>query len=264
MEWTNSVHKRLHQLPTPHSATQTTPSKIKHLHRLPTPQSATQTTSSKIKRKVILVEMIGDFSSPWCWVGKRRLENVISTQRCSQLFDVQIRNLPFLLNPSLRPAEELKCLKCPPCTPSASPFSNELLRAAVKVGFDRSDFRQENMARRASTIQGHCLLKFAEMELGLDAQNDLAELLYASFLGAGSYPTLNQLIKYGKIVGLDPVKVKLFLETREEEMSVRVEAARYAKRGVKQLPFFVLNGKAVFAGCQDFETILDAFEICPH
>ena len=47
-------------------------------------------------------------------------------------------------------------------------------------------------------------------------------------------------------------------------MSVRVEAARYAKRGVKQLPFFVLNGKAVFAGCQDFETILDAFEICPH
>jgi predicted DsbA family dithiol-disulfide isomerase len=218
--------------------------------------------TSHNKRKAVLVEMIGDFSSPWCWVGKRRLDNFIRTSRCKRRFDVQVRSLPFLLDPSLLPAEELKCLRCPPSTPS--PFSNELLRTATKVGFDLSDFRQANLARLASTVQGHCLLKYAEMELGLAAQNELAEMLYSSFLGTGSYPTLDLLIEYAKRVGMDATKTRMFLETRREEILVRVEAEQYAKRGVKQLPFFVLNGKAVFAGCQDFETILDAFEICPH
>jgi len=213
-------------------------------------------------RKPILIEIIGDLSCPWCYVSKRRLDLVLASNECQKRYNIRVRSLPLLLNPEYPPAEELKCLQFPP--PKPSNFSPEILRIALRVGLGSTNFRANNLARRASTVQGHCLLKFAEMETdNLLIQHMLSERLYNSFLGDGEYPTLPNIIKLARQVGLDASKAKLFLESREEEANVRMESLQYLKQGVQQLPFFILNGKALFAGCQDHKTIMQAFEVAP-
>ena len=223
----------------------------------------TFTSAPSTKRKQILIEMIGDLSCPWCWVAKRRLDQVLASSDCASLYNVQVRNLPFLLNPSLPPAEELKCLHFPPTKPEN--FSPELLRCALRVGLgSTTNFRANNLARCASTVQAHCLLKFAEQQTDdLGIQYMLVERLFNSFLGNGTYPTIENMLKYVKEVGLNVEQARMFLESREEEGNLRVESLQYANRGVRQLPFFILNGKAMFAGYQDHTIIMQAMKICP-
>jgi predicted DsbA family dithiol-disulfide isomerase len=221
------------------------------------------------QRKSILVEMIGDFSSGWCWVAKRRLEKVLSLSEVQEKYDVIVRHLPYLLNSSLPEAEELETMSAGTKPIVPQPFSQELYRIARRMGFkDIGNFRSNNLARSASTLQSHCLLKYCEMVQPYnfsENQLELAEAIYNSFLGNGTYPTLRNLSKMAEEhCGFDSKDVLLFLEQRSEEMLVRKEVYEYNKLGVKQLPFFVLNGKAVFAGCQEEEIMIKALEICPH
>ena len=214
------------------------------------------------RKKHVYVEMIGDFSSPCSWCGKRQLEKVVLSNECQEQYTIQVRHLPFVCNPSLPEAEELQTMTPPNLPP---PFPPQVLRSALRVGLGNTVFRANNLARSASTLQSHCLLKFCEQtEPNLKIQSLLADLLYSSFLGNGNYPTMTNIVEHARAVGLDATQARLFLESREEEGLVRSEVDQYAKLGVQQLPFFILNGKAMFAGCQEHAVIMRALEECPY
>ena len=219
-------------------------------------------------KKNVHIEIIADFSSGWCWVALRRLNAVIHQPSVQLKYNITVRHLPYLLNPSAPEAEELMTMSSSTKPPVPSSFSTELYQMAARVQLGNTvQFRSNNLARSASTVQSHCLLKYCEMMLpnDLSMQLKLADEIYNSFLGNGKYPTLQNLSKIAEThCNFEQKKVLQFLETRDEEIQVRKEVYQYMKLGVKQLPFFVLNGKALFAGCQDPQMMQKALEVCPH
>ncbi len=273
-------------------------------------------------RKRVLVEVICDLSDPWSYVGKRRLDQVVAQLRrdetahtahaaaaaagsdddnntaAAPAFDVQVRLLPLLLHPDHPPAADLKWR--PPGVRPLPPetFSPDLWRCAQQVGLGTTQLRSTKLSRRASTVQAHALLRYAESaelarvpqptfqfarEKARHAQGDtdvtaaqrrqrrllatqsrLGDLLFNCFLGDGDYPDAKTLAKLAQQVGLDPEAAMRYLESREAEAAIRAESNAYLARGVRELPFFVCNGKALFAGFQAPQVIRQALELCPR
>ena len=253
-------------------------------------------------RKRVLVEVICDLSDPWSYVGKRRLDQVVAQlsrddDDAASAFDVQVRLLPLLLHPDFAPAADLACRL--PCArpPPPEAFSPDLWRCAQRVGLSTQQLSSTKLSRRASTVQAHALLRYAESaelarvprttfqfarEKSHQAQGDtdatavqrrqrrllatqsrLGDMLFNCFLGDGEHPNLKTLVKLAQEVGLDPEAAARYLESREAEAAVRAESDSYLARGVRELPFFVCNGKALFAGFQSPQVIRQAFEMCP-
>src|SRR5690606_25479419 len=54
-----------------------------------------------VERKTVRVDVISDCVCPWCYVGKRRLDEAVA--RIGDRLDVQVAWHPFQLDPSLPP-----------------------------------------------------------------------------------------------------------------------------------------------------------------
>ena len=142
-------------------------------------------------------------------------------------------------------------------------FTSELVRCARKVGLSGAKFRNNNVARRVNTTQSHALLRYAERVASLATQSELLGLIFNSFLGDGPFPNESALLKHAAAVGLDVDAARSYMQCREANTTVRMESDDYIKRGVKQLPFLVMNGKAILAGFCKHEVIEECFEKCP-
>lgn len=210
-------------------------------------------------RKRILIEVILDTSDPWSYVGKRRLDEVICASK--DVYDVQVRVLPCVLDASLPSAEAIRWLNRLPREPGH--FSEDLWRCARKVSLTSSNFRNNNIARRANTVQSHALLRYTERVSSLATQSKLLDLIFNSFLGNGPYPHEETLVVLAKSVGLEPDAARSYMQSRQAHTAIRKESNEYVERGVKQLPFFVMNGKAIMAGFVRKEQLLECFEKCP-
>ena len=60
-------------------------------------------TSTKQK---IRITVISDVICPWCWIGKKKLEQAM--QLCKDKYDFQLRCEPYLLKPNTPPEGESK------------------------------------------------------------------------------------------------------------------------------------------------------------
>ena len=132
------------------------------------------------------------------------------------------------------------------------------------MGLTGPKFRNNNIARRANTTQSHALLRYTERVASLATQVKLLNLVFNSFLGDGPFPNAKSLLEHAAAVGLDGSAAQAYIESQEASAAMRIESADYIKRGVKQLPFFVMNGKAILAGFCEHEVIRDCFEKCPN
>ena len=194
----------------------------------------------------------GDFGG-----GKERKKGLPLGPR----FDVQTRVLPCVLDPTLPAPDAMRWLRRLPTEPQR--FTGELMRCARKVGLAGAKFRNNNVARRANTTQSHALLRYAERVASLATQAELLGRIFNSFLGDGPFPNEKALLEHAVAVGLDADAARAYMQSREANEAVRAESEDYIKRGVKQLPFLVMNGKAILAGFCKREVIEECFEKCP-
>ncbi|MFJ8581444.1 DsbA family protein [Micromonospora sp. NPDC093277] len=197
------------------------------------------------------IEIYADVVCPWCWIGKRRLEQALE----SYDGEVTIRFRPFQLDPTPvtepKPLVEALAAKFGGRERAEGMFAH-VTQVAAGAGLDLHFER----AVQANTFEAHRLIRYAT-ERGRAAE--LVEALYrAHFHDGVNVGSTEALVKLATEVGLDEAETREYLESNLGRREVAAALATAREIGVSSVPTFVLAGKYAVTGAQEPETLLAA------
>ncbi|MFB9909245.1 DsbA family oxidoreductase [Allokutzneria oryzae] len=198
------------------------------------------------------VEVWSDVVCPWCYIGKRRLEQALELWRAEGGEDVEVLWRPFELDPGAssdgRPLAEAMAEKFGGAERAAQLMAG-VTATAAEVGLE---YRFEH-AVRANTFDAHRVLARAADRGGAELQDAVQERLFRGYFveGAnlGDRATLTALAADAGLDGVD-------LSDTTDAETVRAELAHGIAIGVRSVPTFVVGRQGV-AGAQPAEALLD-------
>ncbi|MEU6203404.1 DsbA family oxidoreductase [Micromonospora musae] len=197
------------------------------------------------------IEIYADVVCPWCYIGKRRLEEALA----SYDGEVTVRYRPFQLDPSpvSEPVPVVEALGARFGGPAnARQMVARVTEAAAGAGL-RLDY---DRAIAANTFDAHRLVAYAT-ERG--RSGEMVEALYqAHFVGGIDIGSRDALAGLAEQVGLDAADARRFLDSDEGTKEVAAELAKAHDLGISSVPMFVLAGKYGISGAQEPQTLLAA------
>lgn len=204
----------------------------------------------------LAVDVISDVICPWCYIGKRRLEQAITA--LANQHDVHVRWHPFQLNP-LMPQEGISRMEYRTRKFGSWKRSLELDASVTATGeAEGIHFAFDKMERTPNTVDAHRLIWLADQH---SCQDALVEALFrAYFMEGRDIGSQRTLIELGSESGLDRQVTQSMLKgdagmdaiAKGQELSQRHE--------VTGVPFFVINNAIALSGAQEPETFIDAFQ----
>ncbi len=197
------------------------------------------------------IEIYADVVCPWCWIGKRRLEQALEAYDG----DVTVRFRPFQLDPTpvTEPKPLLEALGDKfggrdKAEGMAAHVTGVAAGAGLDLRFDR--------AVAANTFDAHRLVRFAT-ERGRSAE--MVERLYrAHFHDGVDVGSIDALVTLAGEAGLDETEARQYLESNLGRREVAADLSAAHQLGVSSVPTFVLAGKYAVTGAQEPETLLAA------
>ncbi|MFM7030520.1 MAG: DsbA family protein [Micrococcales bacterium] len=208
--------------------------------------------------KTIKVDVWSDVACPWCYIGKRKLENAIQEFEAKG-GSVEVEYHSYLLNPEMPVDYEgsqkdyLAAHKGLPLVQVES-MSDRVKRIASDVGL-RYDFENQIMT---NTILANQLIHFAKSK---GKQAEMKErLMAAHFVEARHVGKIDVLSDLAAEIGLDRQEAKDALESEKYLGDFQGDIAQAREYGITGVPFFVLQGRYGISGAQESATFLNAFE----
>ncbi len=214
---------------------------------------------SKIDFEVIdmKIEVWSDYVCPFCYIGKRRLEEAISSSGLSENIEIQFK--AYELDPnspatSDKSTYEILAEKYNTTLDAAKKMTESVSQQAETVGLTY-DFDQ---IKHANTFDAHRLAKWAESE-GKPAEVN-ERLLKAHFTEAQEIGRHEVLLDVIEEIGLDRQKAAEVLASNAFEVEVKQDVQEGMLLGVQGVPFFVINRKYAISGAQPAEAFADALK----
>lgn len=205
----------------------------------------------------IQLDVVSDVMCPWCYIGKRRLE-----QALDQLedVDVEVRWRPFQLDPTLPPEgrDRREYLETKFGGPERA---DEIYGRIRSSGLDEGlEFDFDAIAVSPNTIDAHRVIRWASNE-GQDVQDKLVERLFKDFFMDGAHIGKHDvLVDAAKHAGMDGSVVEALLATDKDRDEVVQEIAVAQKMGVTGVPCFIVDNKYAVMGAQPAEQIAGAIK----
>jgi predicted DsbA family dithiol-disulfide isomerase len=209
---------------------------------------------------MLRIEVVSDVVCPWCFVGKRRLEQALALVGRGRPdgLDVRIAWKPFELNPSLPKdgidRETYRRTKFGSLKHSQL-LDARLLAVGESVGIP---FAFDKIHRTPNTFDAHRLLWLAET---VGRQDQLAEALFRGYflegLDVGDHAVLTDLAERS---GIPSAATTSLLEGRQGEAEVRSEENRAYQSGIHAVPHFLVEGAPGISGAQAPEIIAAAIK----
>jgi predicted DsbA family dithiol-disulfide isomerase len=200
------------------------------------------------------IDVISDVVCPWCFIGKRRLEQAL------KLFDegadaeprVEVAWHPFQLNPQLplQGVERSEYL--------ALKFGTRAPQIYARVaGVGRSvgiDFAFERIVRQPNTVPAHQLIDLARR---YGKQDEMVETLFRGyFLEGVDLTQSDQLVSLASRAGLDDEIARACLGDDAQRQAVLAQDAHARALGVSGVPFFIFEGRLAVSGAQEPDILL--------
>jgi len=203
------------------------------------------------------IEIWSDVVCPWCYIGKRRLEEALAAFPHRDEVEVVYRS--FELDPSApqvatETTVEALARKWGTDVGGARQAMARGDAVAEEVGLH---FRHHD-APRARTVDAHRVLHLA-LDAGLQAE--LKESLLAAYFTRGeSMGDHDVLRKAAADVGLDPARVDEVLAGDEYADAVLADVDRARAYGATGVPFYVVDEKYGISGAQATEVFTNVLE----
>jgi len=205
--------------------------------------------------KELSIRMISDTICPFCFIGKRRLEQALA-QLPSDVKTTVVHS-PFYLDPSM-PEQGV----------------SKMERYKAKFGADRVDTMIEQMKKNGLTVtppikfsyggkigntkNSHRLLEFVLDKYGPKKQGEVVEQIMQGYFEHEQDITSKEfLLKAANAAGVNDADEVLNGTGYSREVDEKVEQAH--KLNVTGVPFFVINEKYAISGAQDesvFQSVL--------
>jgi len=203
------------------------------------------------------IEIWSDVVCPWCYIGKRRLEDALAAFPHRDEVEVVYRS--FELDPTapevaVETTVEALARKWGTDVAGARQAMARGDAVAAEVGLH---FRHHD-APRARTVDAHRVLHLA-LDAGLQAE--LKEALLAAYFTRGeSMGDHDVLRKASADVGLDPARVDEVLAGDEYADAVRADVEQARAFGANGVPFYVVDRKYGISGAQATEVFTSVLE----
>src|SRR5215813_9023803 len=203
--------------------------------------------------KPLKLDIVSDVVCPWCYIGKRRIENALALVPD---VPVEVRWRPFFLN-SWVPREGISREEYLTAkfgsVEAYKGIAGRVVAAATEEGLS---YHPERVKRQPNTIDCHRLIHWAEA-IGKAAEMK-QRLMELYFRDGGDLTDTEVLVKAAADVGLDADDVRKRLATDEDVALVSAQAQEAADKGISGVPTFVLAQKYAISGAQAPELLARA------
>lgn len=204
----------------------------------------------------MLIEIYSDVVCPWCFIGKRRLEQALEEMRSAQA--VQVKWRPFELNPTMPKGGLDRRSYLEAKFGGAASLKTMEERVAQAGEAEGIEFAFDRIAQTPNTFDAHRLIWFAGQQ---GCQDDVVEALFYSYFTLGhDIGQLDSLAEIGIDGGLNRDEVVVFLASDRGGQAVRTEEATGHRLGIRGVPYFLLNGSLSISGAQPPDIILSALQ----
>ncbi|HZX32270.1 MAG TPA: DsbA family oxidoreductase [Rhodocyclaceae bacterium] len=202
----------------------------------------------------IQVDIISDVVCPWCYIGKRHLEEAL--RRVGE--EASVVWHPFQLNPdtpedgdAYLPFLEHKFGG----TEQVRRIWERTRQAGIQAGIE---FAFERIAIRPNTLKAHRLIRRAQRNGQADA---LVERLFAGhFLLGEDIGSKETLARIAAELGDDPAAVRAYLASDEDADQIQDEIVHAEEMGVGGVPFFIFNRRVGVSGAQPADVLVQAIQ----
>ena len=193
----------------------------------------------------MLIDIIYDTVCPWCYIGKRRLEQAL---RLRPNVKATTRWRPFLLNPEMPPDGIDRTAYLINKFGSEARVRRTYGTIAEAGQSVEIDFAFERIGQTPNSVNSHRLVHFADSHGKADAAVEALFMTY--FVNGQDIGNFDVLLKIGKNLGLDSDVLGTYLEGDTDVDMVHNENARAHRMGVNGVPSFVFEGEYAISGAQ--------------
>ncbi len=200
------------------------------------------------------IDIVSDVVCPWCFVGKKNLEQAIGMAEGQ--YDITIQWHPFQLDP-----------KIPEAGLPARPYFEQKFGSAAAVDNVYSQMKKigENVGihfnlgsipKAVNTFSLHCLMQQAAVE---GFQHDLGTAFFkAYFENALDLSDLDVISTVCAPFGWSKDRIQAILSDQSLRQAVE-QSIRYAySTGISGVPFFIINQRMALSGAQPPEAFMQA------
>lgn len=206
----------------------------------------------------IPVDVVSDVVCPWCYIGKRQLENAIDLwSRRHADVPVEVSWHAFQLDPDIPPegiARDDYLLRKFGSADTRR-LHARVAAAAESVGL-AMDF--ERIARQPNTLPAHALI--AAMPAGAHQQAMVEELFRAYFVGGADLGAREELLDVAERAGMPRDAAAGAIDDRRALDAIAHAERGLREQGVSGVPLFIVDRRIAVHGAQGAEAIVSALE----
>ncbi|MBD7958656.1 DsbA family oxidoreductase [Microbacterium sp. Sa4CUA7] len=201
----------------------------------------------------IKIDVWSDIACPWCYIGKRNLENGLAAASVDDDAPrVEVTFHSYELSPDTPvdfEGDELQFLSDHKGMPREQ--VQQMLERVTGVAAEAALQYRFDLLKHTNTVKAHELLHFAK---AAGRQHEMAERLMAAYFTEGRHVgRIDDLVELAAEVGLDPAAVREALESERHLADVRADQQQAQAYGITGVPFFVIDGKYGVSGAQPAE-----------
>jgi predicted DsbA family dithiol-disulfide isomerase len=206
--------------------------------------------------KSLQIDIVSDVVCPWCYIGKRRIENALALVPD---VPVEVHWRPFFLNPWVPrdgiSRDEYLTAKFG----SVDAYKGIAQRVVAAAGEEGLTYRPDLVKRQPNTIDCHRLIYWAEHSPAGDKSAAMKQrLMELYFRDGGDLTDRDVLVQAAADVGLDADDVRRRLATDEDVALISAEAKDASDKGISGVPTYVFAQKYAVSGAQPAEQLARA------
>jgi predicted DsbA family dithiol-disulfide isomerase len=203
----------------------------------------------------LAIDVISDVVCPWCYIGKRFLEQAIVL---NPEIAVEVHFRPYFLNPWVPregiSREEYLITKFGSVERYNS-NNNRVVEAAAAAGLT---YNRDRIKRQPNTLDCHRLILWAgEAGKAAAMKQRLMEIYFSE---GGDLTNREVLVAAATDCGMDGEQVRAHLASQQDVETVEREAQSAKEAGIEGVPCFVIGGMIALSGAQPPEYLAAAIE----
>lgn len=207
------------------------------------------------ERPPVRIDVVSDVVCPWCFIGKRRLEQAIAMKPD---IPVEVHWRPYFLNDWI-PREGISREQYL-TTKFGSParYKDIAQRVAAAAAAEGLVYAMDKISSQPNTTDAHRLIRWA---FGIGKAAEMKQRLMDMYFTEGADLTnAAVLVQAAADVGLDPEDVRAALASDQDVEAVTQEAQSAKEAGIEGVPCFIFGGKFAVSGAQSPEYLAEAIE----
>ena len=201
------------------------------------------------------IDVVSDVVCPWCFIGKRRLENALTLVPD---IPVDIHWRPYFLN-SWIPREGIdRQTYLETKFGSAERYAVVAERVIAAAALEGLTYAPDKISRQPNTLDCHRLILWSRS--ATDPSNMKQRLMELYFTEGADLTDSKTLIQAATDCGMDGDLVRRLLASDADVDRVEGEANAAKEAGIDGVPCFIFGGSTIVTGAQSPEYLASAIE----